>query len=260
MNLEKLKYRLHHLTLTDGIIIANVLMFILSNLIDLTGKNGLFLLGSKVNVLIAFGEYWRLLTSMFLHADVLHILFNMLMLNFLGRDIERFYGKWKFLAIYLVGGLIGSGASYVFTSGNSVGASGAIFALLGANLYLYKLNPKLYKSIYGTDLIALTAFNIVLGVVRPNIDMAGHIGGLIGGFFLAFALGLSYEKWFSTKRLLPLLISVTLLSSLFVYGTYQVKQDQENHLAAIYYYKSIGNDTKAQSLYDKAIERFNLNP
>lgn len=260
MNLEKLKYRLHHLTLTDGIILANVLMFIVSNIIDFTGRDGLFILGSKVNILIGFGEYWRLLTSMFLHADVLHILFNMLMLNFLGRDIEKFYGKWKFLAIYLLGGLVGSGASYVFTSANSVGASGAIFALLGANLYLYKVNPKLYKSIYGTDLIALTVFNIVLGVVRPNIDMAGHIGGLIGGFFLAFAFGLSYEKWFSAKRTVPLFLSIVLLISPIIYGTYQVKEVPDNHLAAIYYYKSVGKDDKAQTLYDNAMERFNLNP
>lgn len=260
MNIEDIKHRLKHLTLTDGIIIANVLMFLVTNLINFTGKDGLFLLGSKVNILIAFGEFWRLLTSMFLHADILHLLFNMLMLHFIGRDIEHLFGKGKFLVIYLAGGLIGSGASYLFTDANSVGASGAIFALLGANLYLLKLNPKVYKAIYGTDLIALIIFNIVLGIAKPNIDMAGHIGGLIGGFFTAYGVGLYHEKLISPKKIIPQCITLVLLVALFAGGTYMVKKDAQNHLAAAYYYNNIGKVEKANAIFDAAVQRFNIQP
>lgn len=260
MNLEKIHYKLKNLTLTETIIGINILMFLISTAVDLTGRDGLFTLGSKVNILVAFGEYWRLLTSMFLHADLLHLLFNMMMLHFIGRDIEHIFGKWRFLSIYFVGGLIGSVASYVFTSANSVGASGAIFALLGANLYLFKLNPKVYKSIYGTDLIALIVFNIVLGLVRPNIDMAGHIGGLVGGFFMANALGITHETALALRRLPSQILCFALLAGLFIWGNFTVKQNPENHMAAAYYYNSVGKVEKAERIYINALEQFDIKP
>ncbi|HAS75029.1 MAG TPA: hypothetical protein DCS67_12865, partial [Clostridiales bacterium UBA8960] len=192
--------RIKQMSLSEILIGLNIFMFVLTQIVTSIAENGLLRLGAKVNALIGLGEFWRLFTAMFLHADLMHLIFNMMALFILGRDIERFFGKKKFLVIYFISGLIGSGASYLFIDSVSVGASGAIFGLMGANLFLYKLNPLVYKRIYGTDLLILIGVNIVIGFIRPNIDMAGHIGGLIGGFVIASALGLSYESWIKPKR------------------------------------------------------------
>ena len=89
-------------------------------------------LGAKVNLLIYQGQTWRLFTAMFLHIGVLHLLFNLYALYALGPMVEGYFGHWRFLAIYLLGGLFGSLASYAFSPAISAGASGAIFALAGA--------------------------------------------------------------------------------------------------------------------------------
>ncbi len=257
MSVDSLKAQFKAFGLTEWLIAANVIMFLGVQIIDLTGQNGLFLLGSKVNILIAFGEIWRLVTSMFLHADIMHLVFNMLMLYVIGRDIERFYGRSKFIVIYLVGGLIGSLASYVFTTNNAVGASGAIFGLMGANLYLLKLNPAVYKRLYGMDFVLLIAFNLVIGIIRPNIDMAGHVGGLIGGYVLAVSLGLSYEKWFTAKKWFYPVIALLLIVGQAAYGTYLVKSDVQNHISAAYYYNEKGDLEKAERILLNAQEKFN---
>jgi len=218
------KRRAKQLTLTEWLIGANVIMYLLTMLVNMTIGNGLLHLGAKVNYLIAGGQYFRLFTAMFLHADIMHLVFNMLALYILGRDIERFFGKKKFLAIYFGSGFMGSALSYFLISSTSVGASGAIFGLMGANLFLYKKNPVVYKRLYGNDLMILIGINVLIGFIRPNIDIAGHIGGLIGGFLIAMAIGLKNERWFKSKSIISLvLVAVISLGSIGIatYLNYQ---------------------------------------
>lgn len=255
-NINYYKIKIKQLTLTEWLIGINLFGFALTQVVNIIWGNGLFRLGAKVNLLVAFGEFWRLLTAMFLHADLLHLIFNMLILYLLGRDIERFYGKAKFIIIYFLAGLVGSGASYVFTQATSVGASGAIFGLMGANLYLYKINPTVYKRLYGTDLMLLVGINIFIGFVRPNIDMAGHIGGLIAGFVCASALGLSFEKLFPLKRLPLQVLAVVMLILPLVFGTYQIRSKPESYGAAYQYYRSIGREAKAEKILIQATDKF----
>jgi len=255
-NLNYYKHKLKNLTYTEWLIGINVLMFILTQIADMMTGNGLLLLGSKVNALIGLGEFWRLFTAMFLHSDILHLLFNMMALYIIGRDIERFYGKTKFLIIYFVSGLIGSGASFLLVPENSVGASGAIFGLMGANLFLYKLNPTVYKRLFGTDLIFLVAINLLIGLVRPNIDMAGHIGGLIGGFFLAYSVGLSHEKIIHLKRLPVQIISVLLLVIPIIFGTLKVQSDPEIFIHGAAYYYQDGHIDKAIKTLEKGQNKY----
>lgn len=255
-NLNYYMRKIKQYTLTEWLIGLNIVGFILTQLVNLTLGNGLLRLGAKVNVLIAFGEYWRLITAMFLHADLLHLIFNMIILYILGRDIERFFGKTKFLAIYFLAGITGSAASYIFTPNVSVGASGAIFGLMGANLFLYKINPTVYKRIYGTDFLALIGFNLVLGFVRPNIDMAGHVGGLIAGFILAFALGLSYEKPFVKKRIPFQALALILILLPVSFGTFRIKSSPESYATAFFYYYSSGRTAKAEKILERADQKF----
>ena len=146
------------------------------------------------------GEYYRLFTSMFLHADPPHLLFNMLALYFIGQTVERFFGHARFFLIYLLGGLTGSLFSVALNgpSVNAVGASGAVFAIIGAEiLFLYN-----HRKLFGQtaahqlrQLIFIALLNLGYGFASQFSDAAvqldnwGHIGGLVGGLGLAYLIG-----------------------------------------------------------------------
>jgi rhomboid protease GluP len=172
-------------TATYILIILNILMFFISsflsgNIFDMN-TDVLIKLGAKYNPLIIQGEYYRLIAAMFLHGGLIHIVFNMYALRAIGVFIEREYGKIKFLIIYFLGGILGSYFSFLFSPGVSIGASGAIFALLGAALiYGIKMRKSIGKE-FLSNIIQVIAINLFLGVSISNIDNFGHIGGLLGG-------------------------------------------------------------------------------
>ena len=162
---------------------------------------------------VASGEWYRVITSTFLHADLFHLLFNMYALNVIGSQIEHYYGKVKYLVIYLLSGIMGSLFSILITSNWSIGASGAIFGLLGAILY-FGYNYRLYLgSALKSQIIPLIVFNLIIGALIPNIDLAGHIGGLIGGILIAMACGIK-EKKNNTDRTNGIIISLILFGFL----------------------------------------------
>lgn len=145
----------------------------------------LLIWGAKDNIAIAAGDqYYRFITMMFLHGGLLHVLFNTMALVSFGSEIERVCGTQRFLGIYLVGGFAGGVASYMFSPYPAVGASGAIFALIGAELVFIIRNRRMYGD-QAKQLLANVAFtallNIGIGFMVPNIDNMAHIGGLIGG-------------------------------------------------------------------------------
>ncbi len=162
-------------------------------------------LGWKRNDLIVQGEYWRLLTAMFLHGNLLHILFNGYALYILGPQTERIYGTLRFLAIYFLAGLSGSIASYALSSNPSVGASGAIFGLvggLGAFFYLGRtiLGDAGRSQLQG--MITIVIINLIIGFSAGGgiIDNYAHIGGLIGGMLAGWMLAPRYTI---DRRLYP---------------------------------------------------------
>jgi membrane associated rhomboid family serine protease len=132
------------------------------------------------------GEYYRLLTSAFLHLSPLHIFANMLALVFVGPSLERLLGWWRFSALYLLGALGGSAAVYAF--GNQLeytaGASGAIFALFGACLILVRKLGLDAQWLIGTIVI-----NFVLTFSIANISRYGHLGGFVTGLLVGLAIG-----------------------------------------------------------------------
>jgi rhomboid protease GluP len=148
-------------------------------------------LGLKVNDLIIGGEIWRLITPMFLHGSILHIGFNMYALFALGPALESYYGHGRYLALYLLSGFAGNVISFLFSSNPSLGASTAIFGLIGAEaIFLYR-----NRSILGsmaqralTNVIFIIVINLMLGL-NPGIDNWGHMGGLLGGTFFAWFAG-----------------------------------------------------------------------
>tara|TARA_Y100001933_G_C18966579_1_gene550526 strand:- start:28 stop:885 length:858 start_codon:yes stop_codon:yes gene_type:complete len=230
----------------------NVLLFVLMVFYqpgfstDMT-VNTLIDFGAKSNMHIVDGEYFRLVSSMFLHASLMHIVFNCLALRAFGRDIEIFFGKKKFLVIYFLSGIIGSLGSFLFSFRVGVGASGAIFGLLGANLYLLTLNPKLYKRIYGTDVLSLIGINLVIGFLVPNIDNAAHLAGLVGGYLAAWSVGLKNQSPFKAKHMIAQAVVLVLITFSLVWGVPNFKSSW------VYdYYKA---DEMVQQLnYEKALD------
>jgi membrane associated rhomboid family serine protease len=136
---------------------------------------------------VAHGDWWRLMTSAFLHYGPFHILLNMLALWWFGSALERRIGSGRFLAIYLVSGLAGSaGALMLDPTTPTVGASGAIFGILGAGLVMEQVQR---DYVFGGSALGVIVLNLVFTFSVSNISIGGHIGGLLGG--AACALGLS---------------------------------------------------------------------
>jgi len=180
-------------------VIVLIFMYFLS--LSLEGQNEFLSQWAKVNELIREGEPYRLFTSMFLHLNLMHILFNGYALYVIGRDVEALFGPIRFALIYFLGGLSGSLASFVFTDAPSVGASGAIFAIFGAEMVYFYQNRRLHGEMgrrHLNQLIFLMLLNLGLGFFSTatsgfRLDNAGHIGGLIGGIVLAWFIGPEFE-------------------------------------------------------------------
>lgn len=134
---------------------------------------------------VAAGEWWRLATAPFLHAGLWHVGLNMFALWILGSLVEPLLGRWRFVAVYLVSALAGAVASYAFGNPGviSVGASGAVFGLLGATIVALRT---LNRDVSGV--LVLLVINLVLGFVFPGIDWRAHLGGLLAGMLLTAAM------------------------------------------------------------------------
>jgi membrane associated rhomboid family serine protease len=134
---------------------------------------------------LAQGDWWRLITTMFLHESLVHIGFNMLALWWIGAPVEKYLGRARYLGVYFVAGLAGSAGALIQTPGITVGASGAIFGILGAMLILeWQATGR-----FGGNALTLIVINLALSFTLANISIGGHIGGLVGGILatLAFA-------------------------------------------------------------------------
>ena len=139
---------------------------------------------------IRAGQYYRLLTGILLHGGILHLLFNCYSLYVIGSQIESFLGKIKYLIIYFFSGLTGSLLSITMSGGvGSVGASGAIFGLMGALLYFGYYYRVFLGNVLKSQIIPLIVLNLVFGFFTQGVDNFAHIGGLVGGVVITMALG-----------------------------------------------------------------------
>ncbi|EGL81714.1 Rhomboid family protein [Caldalkalibacillus thermarum TA2.A1] len=181
--------------LTISFLVINVFIFMFLEWVgSSTDPQTLITYGAKWNPLIIEGEYWRLVTPMFLHIGIWHLMFNSLALYFLGGAVERIFGSFRFLWIYMFAGISGTLASFAFTPNLAAGASGAIFGCFGALLYFGLKRRNLFFRTIGMDIIFILIFNLAIGFIIPMIDNYGHIGGLIGGFLAAAMVNLPGER------------------------------------------------------------------
>lgn len=171
------------------LIVLNLMVFLYG---VLHGNDELINMFGNNYELVQNGEFYRLFTCMFVHADIMHILFNMIALYSIGPVVERYYGKSKFLLIYLVSGLLGSIFSGVFMTADSIsiGASGAIFGLLGSICYFTYYYRATLQGILRGSIMPVIIINLVIGFLSSSIDLSAHIGGLIGGILISMAIGI----------------------------------------------------------------------
>ena len=157
--------------------------------------------GALIPALVAQGEAWRLLFSMFLHSGIVHLGLNMLSLYFLGAFVEQAFGRGRFLALYLLSGISG-GLAYLYFGGfnvPAVGASGAIFGLLGGVLgYALRRGTFSWQNPLIRQLLILLALNLYLGFSIANVSNTAHLGGLAGGFVFGWLVA---PSTYSRKRL-----------------------------------------------------------
>jgi rhomboid protease GluP len=167
--------------------------------------------GALIPALVAQGEWWRLLSSMFLHSGAVHLGLNMLSLYFLGSFVEAAFGRGRFLALYLLSGLSGGLAYLYFGSFNvsAVGASGAIFGLLGGVLgYALRRGTFSWQNPLIRQLLILLALNLYIGFSVPNISNTAHLGGLAGGFAFGWLVAPSIYARKKLRAISPIALAL----------------------------------------------------
>lgn len=176
--------------MTALIVAVNVLVFVL---LSLTGgaedSVNLYRWGAKFGPAIQAGDWYRLISPVFLHAGLFHIAANTFALIIFGPRLEQEFGSLAFVATYIVAGVCGVAASYLVSPVLSVGASGAVFGMIGAyGVYLVRNRREFGGQVNSVilNLIFILAVNIVFGLLWPGIDQAAHMGGLIAGAAMAF--------------------------------------------------------------------------
>ncbi|MGE5582736.1 MAG: rhomboid family intramembrane serine protease [Bacillota bacterium] len=175
--------------------------------------------GAKVNSLIMAGQYWRLISPVFLHAaNPLHLAVNCYSLYVVGNIVERIYGHSKFLILYFMAGLFGSIASFIFSPYPAIGASGAIFGLLGALAYYGVEKPKTFKKYFGYNVLITIVINVLIGLSIPGIDNFAHMGGLAGGFLTGYAVKVEDRPGMFVKQLLLFIALVAIAAAGFYFG------------------------------------------
>ena len=171
---------------------------------------------------IRYGEYYRLITGIFLHGSIMHLVFNIYALYVIGSQIENYFGRFKYIIIYLFSGLMGALFSMTFGGNNaSIGASGAIFGLMGSLLY-FGYHYRVYLgNVLKTQLIPLIIFNLTLGFMLSGVDNFAHIGGLIGGVLITKAVGVKDKSTTFDKVngwILTTIFTAVILYVAFIYS------------------------------------------
>lgn len=160
------------------------------------------LFGAQYGPLIKSGQWYRIITAMFMHGGFLHLAFNMYALYIIGNYAEGIYGTYRFITYYFITGIVGNVATHIFYYDSlSVGASGAIFGLVGVlfGAGFRKDTPFFLKPITGSALLPMIVINVVLGFIPGSgINNAAHIGGLLTGILLGYALPV-YDNYRSQK-------------------------------------------------------------
>ena len=199
-------------------IVVWILLSVYSNINKIDYSRLIIDFGAKENESILLGEYWRFLTPVFLHVNLVHLLVNTYSLYVFGPLVEKIFGHVKFIIIYFTAGIIGNIASFAFSIIPGVGASGAIFGMLGAIVYYGFEKPEAYKRYFGKDILMTIAINIAYGFSSERIDNFAHLGGLLGGFLAAGVLKAGHVKTKYINRITAAVLIMACTAGGLYYG------------------------------------------
>lgn len=242
----------------------NVLIFLVMTLAG--GSTHIQILldfGAMYRPFIAQGEYWRLITPLFLHIGVMHILFNMYALLILGGIAEQIYGPTRYFYLYLICGVGGTLASAEFSKAVSAGASGAIFGLAGIALVVgYRHRERIsasFKKVVGQGIIPFVLFNLGYGLFNKGIDNYAHVGGLLSGALLGLAVPPLPPAQAAARRRFPppgILIPLAIVLGAFMFpirAHREMKQVEANFDQALSLEKA-GKYDASIAAYQRALE------
>lgn len=223
----RFKYYLRQYPVTITLILVTFLFYLVElGLGGSTQTAVLYRMGALTRYDVQLGDWWRLITPIFLHIGFEHILFNMFTLFVFGFYIEPFLGSWRFLGIYLLGGIYGNLVSFAFQSNNTIsaGASSSIFAIFGVFVLMRRslINQFQYRYLSG-QMFALATFNFIFDLLDNvnggSIGILAHLGGFFGGCLLSISFGSpnaeNYRTW---QRILAALIFFASALVLYFYG------------------------------------------
>jgi rhomboid protease GluP len=201
--------------MTYSLIGINIFIYFIMIMFNL--YNTFIYYGANNYLFVQSFEFHRLLTSMFLHANIYHIFFNMYALYLIGPQVEKYYGRGKLLLIYLLSGITGSIFSCAFMGANSIGigASGAIFGLFGSLAYFTFKYRATLSNFLRSSILPTIFINLILGFLLPNVDNFAHLGGLISGIVLSIIVGLNDRT--DKKMRINYLISFILMIIFMIY-------------------------------------------
>ena len=230
--------------------------------------------GALFGPLIAEGQYWRLLTAIFLHIGFVHIAFNSLGLFVFGTALERTCGPLRMVAVYIGSGLAGSALSYVASPAvRSAGASGAIFGVLGALAIYLIVNRQEFGKMGQreiTTILFLAAMNLLNGLTTPGVDNWAHVGGLVGGAALGLAIlpmhtstpGDSYPSWtgWASRRrvMITAALGVIAIAGILI-ATLTLPDNASSHIYEAERLYEQGELAPAMAELDRAVELDPLN-
>nr|AIY60652.1 rhomboid protein Hedne_RBL10 [Hedera nepalensis] len=177
--------------LTNALFAINVLVY----LAQLATQGKLMLWGAKINSLIDKGQLWRLVSSSFLHANMGHLMVNCYSLNSIGPTVEKISGPGRYMAVYIISAIASSAMSYWLCKAPAVGASGAIFGLVGSYAMFVLRHRNLNNDGIGDlqHIANVIVLNMGIGLMSKGIDNWGHLGGLLGGVATSWLIGPAWK-------------------------------------------------------------------
>ncbi|MFA1820416.1 rhomboid family intramembrane serine protease [Virgibacillus oceani] len=229
------------------LLVINIfIFFVIESAGDSQSIETLIEFGAKYNPAIIEGEWWRIITSMFLHIGFLHLFMNMLAVYYLGTIVERIYGSSRFLFIYFLAGIGGGLASFAFSVNVSAGASGALFGLFGALLYFGVNYKQIFLQTMGRGVLLVIAINVVFGFTVPQIDNAAHLGGLLAGFIASAIIHLPKKRDFRRQGL-AFLVYILMIGLLIVFGV-------QNNVESQGFYLMKMEESRMDNNYEEVVE------
>ena len=179
-----------------------------------SSTKSLFMLGMTGKLFIAVGKWWTLVTAIYLHGSLLHILFNMLWIKQLGPIVEGVYGTSRLILIFTISGVFGFILSNAFTGSITIGASGSVFGLLGALIFYGRDRGGVFGQVVYPQLLTWAVVMFIFGFMFPGVNNIAHLGGFVGGYVAGNVLSYQEKKGETSghKKLATLAVGLTLLA------------------------------------------------